>query len=218
VSAFQVALEYRRLGIEDSAQKWLARSLARDSRFAAAHEETARVWRDWGLPEYAVGHAYRAVYFAPASASAQNTLGTVLDALGRLTEARAAYEKAAALDPGAAWALNNLCYLDFRLGRLDEARRQCQAAIRLSPGLSAAHNNLGLAFAATGDLGKAGEAFFAAGDEAAAHYNLGVIHLAQGRYAAAAEAFEKAIEVRPAFTAAKQRAHNARMRSLTTGR
>ena len=36
-----------------------------------------------------------------------------------------------------------------------------------------------------------------------------------GRYLAAAEAFEQAIRARPTFTAAKTRAHDARMRVLT---
>ena len=40
-------------------------------------------------------------------------------------------------------------------------------------------------------VGKAREAFLAAGDAAAAHYNLGIVHLANGRYAAAARAFER---------------------------
>jgi protein O-GlcNAc transferase len=210
-----VAREYQRLRILDAADKWLDAALRRAPRLSAAHEERARIWRDWGLLSGALGHAHRAVAFDPGSASARNTFGTVLDALGHSEAAREAYLQALALEPTAGWALNNLCYLEFRLGRLNEARERCEAAVRVSPDLAAAHNNLGLTHAASGNMAGASQAFFAAGDEAAAHFNLGVLHLAGGRFAEAATEFELAIKARPSFTAAKSRAHNARMRSLT---
>ncbi len=45
--------------------------------------------------------ASRAVYYAPDSPVVHNTLGTVLQALGRRAEARAQYEKALAVDASA---------------------------------------------------------------------------------------------------------------------
>ncbi len=213
-SHLEVARQYARLGILDAAHKRTQRALDRDPRSAAAHEMMARLWRDWGFPGRALGHAHRALYYQPASGSVQNTLGTVFDALGRTSDARAAYLRAFELDASAGWALSNLCYLEFRLGHLEEARWHCEAAIRATPALAAAHNNLGLTHAAAGDLDRAREAFLAAGDAASADYNMGVVHLAAGRYAEAAEAFEHAIEARPTYTAAKKRAHEARMRAL----
>ena len=214
-SHLQVGREYFRLGILDAAHTRTGRSLSRDPQFADAHELMARIWRDWGQPDSGLGHAHRAMAFAPRSASARNTLGTILDALGRTDEARQAYTAAIALDPGAGWALNNLCYLEFRLGRLLEARRYCEAALVVSPALRAAQNNLALAYAASGDMVEAAEAFRAAGDEAEAHYNVGIVHLAERRYAEAALAFERAIKARPAYTDAKKWAHDAHMRALT---
>lgn len=211
----QVAREYRRLQILDTAHARIERALARAPRFAAAHEEMARVWRDWGAADAALGPAWRAVYFAHGSASAHNTLGTVLDAIGDLDGARQAYAEALTLDPTAGWALNNLCSVEFRLGRFGEALQQCEAAVRTSPALAAAHNNLGLTWAATGDIDHARKAFVAAGDLAAAHYNVGIVHLSHGRYLEAALEFEQAIKERPTFTAAKTRAHDARLRVLT---
>ena len=213
--ALQVAEEYRRLGLLDSAHDWLVRALEKDPRSAAVHEALARIWRDWRMPDTGLAHAYRAVHFAPSSASASNTLGTLLDALGRWDEAQEAYQQALALDREAAWALNNLCYLAFRRGRLEEARAHCEAAVQVAPALLAAHNNLGLTYAAAGDMTRAHKAFRGAGDAAAADYNLGMMHLAQREYAAAARAFEQAIKTRPGFTAAKTRAHVARLRLLT---
>lgn len=209
-----VAREYARLGILDFAHERVQRALDREPQLAAAHELMARIWRDWGQPGAALVHAHRAIHYAPASASARNTLGTVLDTLGRVPEARDAYRRAVALDAQAGWALNNLCYLEFRQGRFDEAREHCEAALRASPHLTQASNNLGLTQAASGDMAGAESAFMTAGDPASAHYNLGIVYLAARDYLQAAAAFEAAVQARPDFTAAKTRAHEARLRAI----
>ena len=215
-SHVRVAQEYRRLRILDAAYRNLELALARDPHLAEAHEEMARVWREWGFPERALAYASRAVYYAPDSGGAHNTLGTVLDELKRFDDARREYSAALTLDPSAAWAQNNLCSLEFRLGRFAAAVEQCRAAVREDPALVAAHNNLALSLAASGEMAGAREAFLAAGDLAAAHYNIGIVHLSSGRYLDAALEFEEAIRQRPSFTAAKTRAHDARMRLLTS--
>jgi tetratricopeptide (TPR) repeat protein len=212
-----VAGEYRRLGILDAAYERLTEALADAPRLAEAHEMLARIWRDWQLPEKGLGPAYRAVYFDPRSASARNTLGTILERLGQIGAARQAYEAAAARAPWSGWPLNNLCHLELSVGRLDDARARCEAALTRQPDLSAAHNNLALTFAASGNLERAAQEFRAAGDAAAASYNLGIVYLAEGRYESAAEQFEAAVKARPTFTAAKARAHAARMRMLSGG-
>ena len=213
-SSLQVAREYVRLGVLDAAFKCTERALKREPHNAAGHDLTARIWRDWGIQEKALVHAHLAIYYAPEWSGAYNTLGTVLDAMGRRDEARTAFVRAFELDPGAAWALSNLCYLEFRAGHLDEARSRCEAAVRASPALAAAHNNLALTHAASGDMAAARGAFLEAGDAATASYNIGILYLAEGRYAEATKAFQQAIDARPAFTAAKTRAHEARMKSL----
>jgi tetratricopeptide (TPR) repeat protein len=214
-SHLQVAEEYRRIGVLDAAYDGLKRALQKEPRSAVAHEALARVWRDWGMAGEGLGAAYRAAYYDRQSASAQNTLGTLLDALGRPEDARAAFQRALVLDPAASWALNNLCYVDFRLGRLKEAQAECAAALRLTPDFVAAHNNMGLIHAAAGEFVQARRSFLEAGDEAAADFNLGIVYLRDSDYASAADAFEEAIKARPDFTAAKTRAHAARMRMIS---
>ena len=214
-SDLRIAQEYRRLRILDSAHDHLVKALARGPRYAAAHEEMARLWREWGFADKALGYAYRAVYYDPQSPSAHNTLGTVLEALGRTDDARSEFVAALKLEPSSGWALNNLCALALQLGDLPVARAHCEAAVRAEPQLVAARNNLALTLAAAGQMNLAREAFLAGGDAAAAHYNVGIVHLSHGEYLAAAEAFERAIQARPTFTAAKTRAHDARMRLLT---
>jgi Tfp pilus assembly protein PilF len=214
----QVAREYFRLGILDAAHTRTARVLDREPRLASAHDMMARIWRDWGMPGIALGHAHRALFYAADSAAVLNTLGTILDALGRPDDARAAFLRSFELDSSAGWALSNLCYLEFRQGRVEAARRNCEAAVRATPTLAAAHNNLGLTHAASGELELAQEAFRAGGDEAAAQYNMGIVHLAAGRYDEAADAFARAAAARPDFNVAKTRAHQARMKALRAER
>jgi len=213
----RVADEYRRLGILDAAYDRLSRAIRNQPGLAAAHEMMARIWRDWGMAARGLGAAYRAVYYAPQSASARNTLGTLFERMGRLDDARREYMNAATLDPNAAWALNNLCHIALLSGRFDEAKAKCTAALVVEPGLAAARNNLALTFAATGDVEGAEREFLAAGDAAAAAYNMGIVFLAAKEYASAATRFEEAIKARPTFEVAKARAHEARMRSLIRG-
>lgn len=211
----RVAEEYRRLGILDAACARLERATAMKPRLSGAHEALARVWRDWGLPARGLGSAYRAVFYDPQSASAWNSLGTVLAALGAHEAARGAFERAVSVDAAASWALNNLCYLDFVLGRLADATAHCRAALTVAPTFRAAHNNFAMTLAASGDLAGAQQEFSAAGDTAAADYNVGIVLLAQRDFAGAAAAFERAITARPTFTAAKARAHDARVKVIT---
>jgi Flp pilus assembly protein TadD len=212
-----VAREYRRLGILDAAYDRSVKAIAMDPRLGEAHEMTAKIWRDWQMPARGLAPAYRAVYFDARSASARNTLGTIFERLGRLEDARGAYEAAAERAPSAAWPLNNLCHLELQFGHLEAARSRCEAALAMQPDFTAAHNNLALVFAASGELERAEQEFLAAGDAATANYNLGILYLADGQYVSAAERFEAAIRARPTFTAAKTRAHAARVRALTGG-
>lgn len=214
----RIAQEYLRLGILDTAYTYANRALLQKPRFAAAHEVLARIWRDWGFPKLGIGPASRATYFAPASAAAENTLGTLLDALGQPAEARRAFARAVMLDARAGWALNNLCFVELRMDRLVEARSHCEAALDVDPRMTAARNNLALTFVASGDAAAARQAFLATGNAAGAAYNRGIVHLASRAYTPAAEAFEEAIAARPAFTEAKARAHESRMLAVTSSR
>jgi Tfp pilus assembly protein PilF len=212
-----VAREYRRLGILDAAEGRIERAVRLDPKRADAQEALARVWRDWGSPERALGPAHRAVASAPRSASAANTLGTVLAALGNWRGAGAEFARAVELSNQSAWALSNQCYAEFMQG-FRGARLQCERALQADPEFRAAHNNLGLVFAATGDLSAAREQFAMAGGPATAEFNLGIVESATANYDAAAEAFERAIEERPDYVAAKQRAHQARVHAMNGNR
>jgi tetratricopeptide (TPR) repeat protein len=209
-----VAAAYQTRGLLEQAYDHYMQALRLDSRYADAYEGLARVWRDWGLPNLGLGDAHRAIYYAPSSAAARNTLGTLLQSLGRNRDARRAYGLAALMDVTAGYPLSNLCYLSFVEGNATQAIGECRAAIERDPKLSAAHNNLALTYAAIGRLDLARGEFARADGPRAASYNMGIVSFAQKRYAEAAKEFEAAAAGHPFFPEAVSRAQAARRLAL----
>ena len=205
-----VAERYRSRGVLDAAYRHYNAALKLDARDAAGYDGLARVWRDWGLPQLALGDAHRAVYFAPASAAFRNTLGTVMQALGRHEDARAAYDQARRLDGQAAYAFNNLCYLSFLAGQTEEALVACRTALSLDPTLTAARNNLALVYAGGGLMDRAQAEFIDANDAGRGLYNIGIAHLASNDYPAAVAAFDAASRANPFLAIARERASQVR--------
>jgi len=200
----QVATEYRRLGVLDSAHAHLSEAMRLAPRDAAAYDGRARIWRDFGFPGLGLSDAYRAIHFAPRSAAAANTLGTLFEALGRLGDARSQYSRALQLDPSATFAMTNLCHIDTMLGRR-VAVAACRIALSASPASSVAHNNLALAYAVAGDFTRAYREFLVAGDLAKAQYNMGIMYMASRQPERAAEAFRSARQTNPEFALAGER-------------
>ncbi len=192
-----LAAAYRRLMVVDKAHGALARALELDPRDARTFDALARLWRDAGLAHLALGDAYRAVHYSRGTPETRNTLGTVLQAMGRSREALAEFTRVVEKDPLAAYGWNNLCYGWLVGGRPAEATRACQRALALQPTFAAAQNNLGLARAQAGDMAGAQRAFELAGHAARADFNLGMAQAATGQYSQAAQSFERARAAQP---------------------
>lgn len=215
-SAVALGQAYLAAGIGDLAHDQFSAAVKADFRQGSAWEGMARIWRDWGYPGMALGDAYRAVSAAPDSPSTHNTLGTILQILGKGRAAREQFGRAASLDPAAAYPLNNLCYSLLLDGDAPGAAAACARAIAIDPALVPAQHNMALVLAARGDIDAASGVFRATGDEAAAQYNLGIVYLSQRRYVAAAEAFESAARLACAPTLALARAHQARQQAAAS--
>lgn len=170
--------EYVNHGILDAAYDHFKAALRLDAHDAHSEEGIARIWRDWGFPHLGLSSAYRAVYWAPDSASAQNTLGTLLLKVGSVDAARDRFHQARQLDPAAAYPLNNLCYLLLANGRAVEAVDLCRAAVASDSQSEQVRNNLALALARTGDFEGAADTFESGPRTAAGSYNQGVFLLA----------------------------------------
>jgi len=209
----RVATEYRRVGVLDLAYKHLTDAIRLDSHDAAAYDGLARIWRDWGVPRLGLGDAYRAVALAPGSASAANTLGTLLEGVGETKSARQWYERALALNPKASYALVNICYSSIMLQRHD-AIDSCRRAVAQTPKSSLARNNLALAYVASGDFAHARAQFQYAGESSIAEYNIGIAYLSTHKYREALDAFQTVLKLDPSSLAAAQRASQARASAL----
>jgi Flp pilus assembly protein TadD len=212
----RVAAEYRRLRILDKAFDLVTGVLKLDHRSAEALEQRAQIWREWGFAPLGLTDAYRAVFIAPRSASARNTLGTLLQSLGNVEGARRAYENAAKLDPKAAYAWSNLCYLSLLTRNADRAITECHVALRLDPRDAAIRNNIALSYAAAGRPQEARAELLTNGSPADAAYNIGMLYLALGSYQLAEESFRTATDMRPNFTAAQTRRRQAARAAATT--
>ena len=207
-----LAEAYLDTGILDAALDHFSAALRLDPHDGVSLEGTARIWRDWGYPGTALSYAYRAVYWMPASAGAQSTLGTVLLTLGRFDAARVRFEQAQALEPGAAYPVNNLCYLELQRARAEDAVRLCRQAATLAPQSQVVRNNLATALTMAGELEAAAGAFTAGATPAVAAYNQGVLWLMARKPARAREAFGRSRTADPSFAPPI-----ARLRQLSAG-
>jgi tetratricopeptide (TPR) repeat protein len=205
----RVAAEYRRLRILDQAYEHATRALDEDDRLAAAYEQRAQIWREWGFPQLGLTDAHRAVFMAPRSPSAHNTLGTLLQSVGALDGARRHYLRVLDLDPDAAYAWSNLCYLSLVTDNAQRGITECEAALAKQPGLDAALNNMALTYAAADRLDEALVKLRAVSDSADGAYNVGLLYFSLGKYRLAEQAFRTAADIRPNFTAAHTRRRQA---------
>ena len=204
-----VANRYYQLQIRDRAMDYYSQAIGVDHSHTGALDGRARVLRDWGFIDEALSDALRAVQSSPDSPEPANTLGTILQALGRLDDAAVVYSRASELDRTAPYAMSNLCYVEFLAGRLEDAERVCAGALSRSKEFAPARNNLALAYAAAGQAEAARSYFLGNGDDAVGHYNLGIVLLAQKRYGDAAAEFHAATRRNPSFAAAHRRARQA---------
>ena len=189
---------------------------------ADAHEGLARIWRDWGFP--ALGAWARA---SRASISLRRSAQRGEHARDAARRARPVRRSAArriaaraGARPGAGWALNNLCFVECGSDRLDEARAHCEAALDVDAWPRRPRTTTWRSRSRRPAISqRARRGFLAAGDPAAAAYNIGIVHMAEPRvHRRRPTPSRKRSGARPAFTAAKTRAHAARLKLLTDSR
>ena len=144
-SQLELAHAYYSIGILDKASDLYEAVARREPRQAAAWDGLARIWRDWGYPQLGLGDAHRAVWADPRSPVARNTLGTILQLLGKSREAKEQFARAASLDPAAAYAQYNLGLTCVTLGQFAEAAESFERAAALDTSLDAARVRAGFA-------------------------------------------------------------------------
>ncbi len=201
-----LAQTYLSAGVLDAAFDHFTAALVFDPHDVPSLDGLARIWREWGYLDNALPLAYQAVYWAPGSAAAHNTLGSVLLKLGATDAARARFTTAHQLAPSAAYPLNNLCYLELQQGHVEAAVPLCSEASALDlDDLPEVRNNLALSLAFSGDLAGSLAAFESGASPAVAAYNHGIVLLAARQLDRARDAFARARTADPAFAPALSR-------------
>jgi predicted TPR repeat methyltransferase len=126
--------------------------------------------------------------------------------MGKLEDAKVAYEKAIGIRPNFAAAQANLGEVLGKLGRADEAMACWREAARSDPKLPEPHYNMGGMFFAQGKLPEAIQAFEAAigadSNFAPAHNNLGAVLWSEGKRKEASECFCRAVTINPNYAEA----------------
>jgi tetratricopeptide (TPR) repeat protein len=134
----ELAQAYHDAGILDQAYDHYQVAARDDPREAAAWDGLARIWRDWGYPHLGLGDAYRAVWADPASPVVRNTLGTILQLLGRNQAAQEQYARAVTLDPAAAYAHYNFAVVCAAQREYVAAAEAFERAAAIDPSLEVA--------------------------------------------------------------------------------
>lgn len=194
-----LAEAYVAAGVSDQALDHFAAALRLAPRDVASLEGLARIWRDWGYLDAALPAAYRAAFWGADSASAHNTLGTVLLKAGHLDAAAAQFHRARELEPASAFPMNNLCYLELQRSRPDAAVPLCRAAVALDPSSQTMRNNLVMALARTGAFAEARSVSGESATPALAAYNEGIVWLAEREPERAMDAFGRARLADPSY-------------------
>lgn len=156
--------------------------------------------------ELALGLIGRAIAINGNAACYHLNLGTIVQAQGKLAEAKACYLHALELDSQLPEAHMNLALLEMLDGNLDKAIEGFRSAATHKPSLAEAWSNLGSACQSKGLLAEAEEDLLRAlalkPTLAEAHYNLGNLYQTQEKFDEAIRAYEQAIKAQPRLSQA----------------
>lgn len=142
----------------------------------------------------------------PMHAFGWKVLGALLKLTGRLNEALAPMQKAAALSPADTGAHINVGIALKELGRLHEAEASYRKAIEIQEDFADCHNDLGNLLQEMGRLDEAQihcrRAIQIQPEDARAHNNLGVILQKLGRLDEATLSLQRALQLKPEYAEA----------------
>ncbi len=130
------------------------RATSADPSFGFAWTRVADLQFSFGRIPQAQEALAKGLALAPRNPAAHALRGFLLSAENRISEAKAAFEEAMAIDGalGDAWLGRGLCLI--RKGHDEEGRRDLQTAVALEPNRSIFHSYLGKAFSNVGNRTK----------------------------------------------------------------
>jgi len=172
------------------------KATAEDPRNAGMWLLQASAHAGTGELEGVVDCCNRVLALEADNTAALYNLGVACQALGRSTDAIAAYESLLQLSPGNAAAHNNLAVLFAGMGRTDAAVRHYSKSLEIAPNNASTCNNLGLVLQQDGNPGAAAECFTRA---LALDPGNAAISLKLGRVLAAAGRNPEALAIDPGY-------------------
>jgi protein O-GlcNAc transferase len=171
-----------------------------DPEARALLDATAAALRS-GQPDVAEKLCRKLLEIAPDLAPVHRTWGFLLQQTGRLTEALAAFERAAWIRPDDVAAHFNRGVVLERQGRLEQALAAYDEAVRLKPDFAQAHFGRGIVLRRRGRLDEALDAYDRAlqinPDDHRAHIDRGAVLRQQGRLEEALAAYDQALRIQP---------------------
>ena len=191
----------------DKNPKWIEEATANCKRaiefndqLPAAYVTLGRIHNDTGQQDLAVTEFNQALRLDAKNADALNGMAHAYESAGRLKEAEAAYQKAAALRPDYWDGYNTLGLFYDRQNRYEDSIAQLKQALALTPDNAQVYLNLGAVYLDTADpkhfpeAEKALQKSISLVPSAPAYSNLGYLYQLQRKWAEAAAATEKALQ------------------------
>ncbi len=203
---------------DELATEVIGKALALNDKVADFQTNMGKALRRLGQADQTIERVAKAV-LQPSFVEAQQNLGDLLSAQGKLNQAAGIYSRILLFKPDFSAAHRGLGTLRRRQGRLAEAVTHLQWAVNLAPTSAGTHNDLGVALRGQGRLEDAVTQFQRASsldpDFPEAHSNLGNALRERGERDAAAEHLQRAIQLKANFPAAL---HNLALLHLAAGR
>ena len=202
-------------GRHEEARACHAHSVRLHPGFADSYFELGEAHRALGEDALALRAMETGLKLTPHAAHRHRDHGTMLQGIGRLSEARAAYARALTWSPSDADAYFNLGTAHETSGEYDAALSAYRSALELDPPDEArVHNNLGGVLLAQGHVDKALAAYSEAVDAddnfADGRYNLGNALLVAGRHAEAQSQLRMALKLAPGHPKAERKLEQVR--------
>jgi tetratricopeptide (TPR) repeat protein len=164
----------------------------------------ARVQEQNGSFEDAERNLEQALKKDPKHLEALLAMARLHERMGKPQKALEYYQQAVRYHPHEAAAHNDLALCYARLGKLPESVGSLQRAIAIEPQRKLYRNNIARSLVAMGRPDEAYSHLIAVYEPAIVYYNLGYLLNERGDYRAALEHFERALEINPGFTQARQ--------------
>ncbi|HEY3963483.1 MAG TPA: tetratricopeptide repeat protein [Planctomycetaceae bacterium] len=139
----KIGIQFHEAGRYDDARQCYGKILRSDSKHADANHLLGVLEYQRGKADLAIAHITKALAKRPSSPLYLNSLGAAYRELGRLADARGAFERAIQIQPGYAEPYNNLGTVLAAIGEFAAAEACYQKALAVKPGFLDVFINMG---------------------------------------------------------------------------